>query len=668
MHLRTPESYHRAWSAILLSLVTLIIAFCAIVLLRAQQASASLPTTSNSTNTTITAPSSSLGCTLDWRLVPSPNIPSVINVLRKIAAISATDIWAVGNTGTQQGTLIMHWNGQEWTIVPSPNPGPSENHISDIDAIASNNVWAVGEAGDVVGDQEPFVIHWDGTAWSQVAVPGPGRLYAIEAISANDIWVAGEGGTDPNSNVLMLHWNGSTWSPVFAPEGGDMWNIIESMEAVSANDIWAVGNYRTQETGTNEKAYILHWNGTAWALVSNPVPTSPLSSLYEIDPISANDIWAVGLYFDSSDGNTPLIIHWNGTAWSVVSHPVPALAASTLTGITALASNDAWAVGHYPGPGNTRNTYTIHWNGTAWAQVTDVDTQATPLDIHALAADDVWAVGTTWPGNLSFIEHYSSDCPVATPTTGPTNTPPPVPTNTPTVPTATPTNTATPEPPRCPGERFTDVCPGDYFYDPVLALNDDGIINGYNSSPPCDGPDHIPCFKPYNNVTRAQVAKIIALAAGFTEPVTTQSFEDVPINHTFYEVVERMAARSIISGYPCGMDPSEPCGPGNLPYFRPAGAVTRGQITKMATLSFNFNEPVSGQSFEDVPVGSTFYTFIARMSARGIINGYPCGNPNEPCGPGNLPYFRPTNPVTRGQTAKIVDLARAQVTPTTLAK
>ncbi len=35
-----------------------------------------------------------------------------------------------------------------------------------------------------------------------------------------------------------------------------------------------------------------------------------------------------------------------------------------------------------------------------------------------------------------------------------------------------------------------------------------------------------------------------------------------------------------------------------------------------------------------------------------------CGGPGEPCAPGNLPYFRPNDPTTRGQIAKIVSSAK----------
>ena len=55
--------------------------------------------------------------------------------------------------------------------------------------------------------------------------------------------------------------------------------------------------------------------------------------------------------------------------------------------------------------------------------------------------------------------------------------------------------------------------------------------------------------------------------------------------------------------------------------------------------------------FTDVPSGSTFYSYIRCLACRGIVGGYPCGGPSEPC-PG--PYFRPNNQVTRGQVNKIV--------------
>ena len=55
--------------------------------------------------------------------------------------------------------------------------------------------------------------------------------------------------------------------------------------------------------------------------------------------------------------------------------------------------------------------------------------------------------------------------------------------------------------------------------------------------------------------------------------------------------------------------------------------------------------------FADVPATNPFYDYIRCLACRGIVGGYPCGSPGEPC-PGL--YFRPDTNVTRGQVAKIV--------------
>jgi hypothetical protein len=175
-----------------------------------------------------------------------------------------------------------------------------------------------------------------------------------------------------------------------------------------------------------------------------------------------------------------------------------------------------------------------------------------------------------------------------------------------------------------------------------MNLTNLGVISGYS-----DG-----TFRPDNPLTRGQTTKILKLAANLPDVQPPQpSFADVPTTHPFYSYVEAAYAAGIMTGYACG-GPGEPCDPQNRPYFRPDNMVTRGQLSKMTALAFGFNEPVSGQTFSDVPPSNPFYVYIERMARRGIIGGYSDGT------------FRPNNPVTRGQACKIVDNSRLQPTPT----
>jgi hypothetical protein len=131
---------------------------------------------------------------------------------------------------------------------------------------------------------------------------------------------------------------------------------------------------------------------------------------------------------------------------------------------------------------------------------------------------------------------------------------------------------------------FADVPPGSAFHAYVEAASELGFVSGYacgGPGEPCDGQNR-PYFRPSNNVTRGQLAKMIVGAAGWG-PLTPASptFRDVPPTNPFYGYVERVAANGIIAGYDCG-GAGDPC-PGR--YFRPAGTATRAQAAKMVELA-----------------------------------------------------------------------------------
>ena len=64
--------------------------------------------------------------------------------------------------------------------------------------------------------------------------------------------------------------------------------------------------------------------------------------------------------------------------------------------------------------------------------------------------------------------------------------------------------------------------------------------------------------------------------------------------------------------------------------------------------------PACSLEFQDVAQDNTFYPFVRCLACKGILGGYPCGSPGEPCNGSGDPYFRPANNVTRGQLSKIV--------------
>ncbi len=138
-------------------------------------------------------------------------------------------------------------------------------------------------------------------------------------------------------------------------------------------------------------------------------------------------------------------------------------------------------------------------------------------------------------------------------------------------------------------QRFEDVPLGSTFYDFIGRLASRDIIAGYpcgGPGEPCVGPGNLPYFRPNANVTRGQISKIVSEAAGYSDPVGDQQFQDVLPGSTFYDWIWRLTDRGIMNGYACG-GVGEPCvGPANLPYFRPGANATRGQASKIVANTF----------------------------------------------------------------------------------
>jgi hypothetical protein len=164
-------------------------------------------------------------------------------------------------------------------------------------------------------------------------------------------------------------------------------------------------------------------------------------------------------------------------------------------------------------------------------------------------------------------------------------------------------------------------------------------------------------FHAERNITRGQISKIVSNSAGFNEDPGDQIYQDVPPGSPYYAYINRLTNRGIMSGYPCPERPAGGCSPDNPVIFLPNANATRGQLAKIVSNAANFNEAMSGQYYADVPPtgqGSQFYEWIMRLTNRGVMSGYACGGPGETCDAQNRPYFRWNAQVTRGQASKIV--------------
>jgi hypothetical protein len=271
-----------------------------------------------------------------WTAFSAPMIKGDNNsFLQGVVAISPTLAWAAGNVtdGAHPGQVIEQWNGTKWSLFPSPKFGKKDQaNVFAMTASSANDVWAIGNLVNLdTGRVSPLFEHWNGTAWTATTGESNNEfLFGASADAANDAWVVGFNGSD-NITTSAMRWDGANWKSVATPNVGEGTNKLNAVLALAPNDAWAVG-FSTPVAPPQHAAtltLIEHFDGASWVVVPSPNigPNSANESnrLLGLTANSANDIWAFGSYFaaDGSGHQKLLLLHWDGTSWTIASSPKP---------------------------------------------------------------------------------------------------------------------------------------------------------------------------------------------------------------------------------------------------------------------------------------------------------------------------------------------------------
>ena len=273
-----------------------------------------------------------------------------------VVLITLTIYLCANATGNPQGEIGL---ASVFKVVPTPNgnPRPFQNDLHSVSASSTSDIWAVGQTA----------IHFDGTKWTAFRVPGihgdnTSRLGGVVNFAPNNAWAVGLINIGlGNGNQVIEHFDGTKWSlfpgPKFQP--GDQ-PALSSVTAISANDMWAAG-YILTNNGQSLFPLFEHFDGTSWTAFQT---ASGNATIFNVSAAATNDVWAVGTVAFSQT----FIEHFDGNTWNVFRSPNAGLGFNVLTGVIALAPNDAWATGYFTqDPNTTRPAKTLieHWDGNS---------------------------------------------------------------------------------------------------------------------------------------------------------------------------------------------------------------------------------------------------------------------------------------------------------------
>jgi hypothetical protein len=331
-----------------------------------------------------------------FQVVSSPTAAG----LNAVAAVSPSDIFAVGEQGTTTlSTLVENFNGTTWSKVTTPNPaGSTSSQLNGVSALSSTAVWAVGESSS-----GPLVEFFNGKSWSIQATPtvaaGGGVLNAVTALSPTNVWAVG-GDSDGD---LIEHFNGTSWSIVANPEPSGTRVALTGISAASSTDIFAVGF-------VPKGNQLLQFNGTSWITPATQIAGS--AATRAVDAISPTDVWVTG-----GAG----LWNFNGTSWTQAASlnaNFAAISGSSADNIVAVGSGFSSTNGLATGFG----TVAEQWNGTSWTPVTSANPSSNQdafTGVVAFGSGSTVAVGDEIPGD-GFIQ--TATLPVSPTTTIATTT------------------------------------------------------------------------------------------------------------------------------------------------------------------------------------------------------------------------------------------------------
>jgi hypothetical protein len=250
-----------------------------------------------------------------------------------------------------------------------PHAGQLDSRFQAASCPTATSCMAVGTHTSAGGTTRPLAERWARGRWRIVSTPSPSRafdseLHAVSCVNARSCQAVGFSaplGTGA-PRLLAERWNGRSWRTVPIQNSANA-----TLEAVScsAGSCLTVGWRSTALTRT--QPFAERWNGRRWTRLTTPRPSGrPFAELFGASCAGPRNCTAVGEAGNISTGQfAPLIEHWNGTRWRIVTVRAPR--GAVLNSVSCPTATSCTAVGESQPANSDSKLLVADLSGSRWS-------------------------------------------------------------------------------------------------------------------------------------------------------------------------------------------------------------------------------------------------------------------------------------------------------------
>lgn len=256
------------------------------------------------------------------------------------------------------GTSSAQRAESPWRIVKAPS-ARSSAALADVAVQDAGSAWAVGAEGS---PSVPLIAHWNGRRWVRQPSPGWQGTLADVTTAQGGTWASGV--DQSTGTAKLVRKTGGVWAPRDFPRSDDPTLRITGLSALPGGRLWLSATY-----GSPTLSMLAFYDGRAWTETPLPAECAAGCAVQQVEARGVRDVWAVGSGVPPSPGVvTGIALHWDGTTWTAGLSSGPDNVVN-LYDVHAVSADDVWAVGYkavFSLPRPYSAAIVLHYDGTSW--------------------------------------------------------------------------------------------------------------------------------------------------------------------------------------------------------------------------------------------------------------------------------------------------------------